>query len=206
MVEGLLPEGDGAKLLMRFERTEGRSLLRVVSSRENDQAGPKISLLIGLLKADQFDMVLRASSELGLSEIIPVICERSVPRFGSDELHRKLSRWQKILDESSKVSGFVYATKILPPVAFEDFDWPSLPKVRYAALLTEGARPISGLSGLSAGDDAVFAVGPEGDWTSREMSTLLWENFTPVNLGQGVLRSSTAAIIGCGWFRLSCTA
>ncbi|MDR3322434.1 MAG: 16S rRNA (uracil(1498)-N(3))-methyltransferase [Synergistaceae bacterium] len=202
MIEGLLQEGDGLKLLMRLEKIDGRRLLRAVEPIKQERAGPEVTLLIGLLKADQFDSVLRASSELGISAVHPVMCERSVPRIG-DELPRKMIRWRRILDESSKVSGFVCATKISPPKALCDFDWANVPDERYAAMLAASTRPISGVSPKG---DVAFAVGPEGDWTDSEMSVLLKKNFVPLSLGPGILRSSTAAIVGCGWLRMSCTA
>jgi 16S rRNA (uracil1498-N3)-methyltransferase len=204
MVEGLLPGEGGGKLIMRLESGGGARFLREISAVDCYLPAASVALLIGLLKADQFDSVLRSSSELGVREIRPLFCERSVPRFGVDELPRKTARWQKILDESSKVSGFVCPTKILPPSQFDDFNWTELPDARYAAMLSASARPISEAAPGPGG--VAFAVGPEGDWTEREVSCLIENKFLPVSLGPGVLRSSTAAVVGCGWFSMSCTA
>lgn len=60
-------------------------------------------LLVGLLKADQWDQVLRFSCELGVDQIVPVICERSVPR--PDDWHRKVQRYRRILLESTRQCG-----------------------------------------------------------------------------------------------------
>jgi 16S rRNA (uracil1498-N3)-methyltransferase len=202
MVEGLLPESGGKKLLMRLEKSAGGHFLRAVESKGRDAGGARVTLLIGLLKAGQFDSALRASSELGVEEIRPILCERSVPRLKDDELVKKTARWQKILDESSKVSGFVFSTRISLPAPFDSLEWDSLPDARYAAMLTSQSRPLSGFP--PSGRDAVFAVGPEGDWSETEAAALLAHDFLPVSLGPGTLRSSTAAILGCGWFRMPC--
>jgi 16S rRNA (uracil1498-N3)-methyltransferase len=202
MVEGLSP-ADGAKFLMRLESIGGRRFLRKIESIGSEPQGARISLLIGLLKAEQFDAVLRASSELGVSEIFPVLCERSVPRLGTDDAVRKMPRWQRILDEGSKISGFVVPARIHIPRRFGGFGWDCLPDDRYAAMLRHDSRPIS--NAAPSGPDIAFAVGPEGDWSDDEAESLLFHNFLPVSLGCGILRSSTAAIVGCGWFRMSCS-
>jgi 16S rRNA (uracil1498-N3)-methyltransferase len=202
MVEGL-SSADGAKFLMRLESIGGRRFLRKIEPIRSEPQGARISLLIGLLKAEQFDAVLRASSELGVSEIFPVLCERSVPRLGSDDAAKKMPRWQRILDEGSKVAGLAVPARIHPPRRFDDFGWDSLPHDRYAAMLRHDSHPISNAAPM--GPDVAFAVGPEGDWSDDEAEFLLSSNFLPVSLGSGILRSSTAAIVGCGWFRMSCS-
>lgn len=54
-----------------------------------------------------------------------------------------------------------------------------------------------GLPGLS-----VYAIGPEGGFSSAELETFKAENFTPVSLGDRVLRCETAAslCLGLHWW------
>jgi 16S rRNA (uracil1498-N3)-methyltransferase len=200
MVEGLLPDDGGSNLLMRLEKSDGALLLRVAGPVGARSAGRRVVLLLGLLKAEQFDAALRGAAELGVDELRPLLCGRSVPKIAPPELPKKMSRWRRILDEGSKVSGYAIATKISEPRALAEFDWASLPGERYAALLSHEAMPIRD---VSPGQDVALAIGPEGDWTGQEASCLLENEFEPVGLGPGVLRSSTAAIVGCGWLRLS---
>jgi 16S rRNA (uracil1498-N3)-methyltransferase len=89
MLEGLLPENGGGRLLMRLEKMGSERFVRVVETMEPGRNGARVTLLIGLLKADQFDSVLRASSELGVSEIWPILCARSVPRLDVPETQKK---------------------------------------------------------------------------------------------------------------------
>jgi 16S rRNA (uracil1498-N3)-methyltransferase len=203
MIEGLLHDDGGVRMLMRLEKKDGRCCLRSLDQMESERPGARIELLIGLLKSDQFDAVLRAASELGVSRIHPILCERSVPRIGDTDLPKKMARWQRILDEGSKISGFAVPARIAPPSELDCLEWSSVPEERYAAMLFPQALSISN---VSVKGDVAFAVGPEGDWTDGEVRVLLRNNFVPVNLGRGILRSSTAAIVGCGWFLLSCAA
>lgn len=200
-VEGLLPGDAGDKrLLLRLERTAEGMALREAESFLEEPEGVRIHLLIGLLKSEQFDAVLRMAAEVGLSAVWPVVCARSVPRITEGEVPKKMRRWQKILDEGTKVSGSIRPPKARIPRPFSDVDWSSLPLARYAAILTAEAAPLSGISNVP--EELVFAVGPEGDWSQEEARALLDNGFIPVRLGRRVLRASTAAIVGCGWFRL----
>jgi 16S rRNA (uracil1498-N3)-methyltransferase len=202
-VEGLLPDGGGARLLMRLE-TDGRDhFLSEVDCSTELPDDMSIILLIALLKAGQFDSVLRASAELGVKSIIPVICERSAPRLDECEAIKKISRWRKILDESTLVSGTVFSPQIQMPVKICGIPWDALPQTRYAAVIAPDARPISQARTALETREVAFAVGPEGDWTEREKTSLFQNGFIPVSLGRRVMRASTAAIAACGWFRLS---
>jgi 16S rRNA (uracil1498-N3)-methyltransferase len=202
MVEGLLGEGKGERILARVERSGEFFLLRTVDVKAEERDPLEITLLIGLLKHSQFESVLRASAELGVKSVRPVLCERSVPRPGARETEGKMSRWRKILDEGTKVSGSVFAPDLADPVNFRDVGWDALPSARYAALLSPAAVPLANVDARAAGE-LVFAVGPEGDWTDSESSVLLGSGFVPVSLGRRILRASTAAMAGCAWFRLS---
>jgi 16S rRNA (uracil1498-N3)-methyltransferase len=198
-VEGLLGDGGGAKLLMKLELRDGVYYLREAGALTHVPDKLEITLLIALLKASQFDEALRASAELGVREILPVECERSVPRTGENAPQKTL-RWRKILDEGSLVAGSVFPAKINPPVKFGEIPWDSLPDSRIAAVISPDSRPISEIAPREG--RVVYAVGPEGDWSERETSVLLSRNFIPVTLGKRILRASTAAVAGCAWLRL----
>ena len=200
-VEGMLASDGGRRLLMSVVMDGKGALLRLVDEAGDIDDKPEISLVMALLKSEQFDSVLRAASELGVRAIYPLVCERSVPRPDKSSLDKKVLRWQRILDEGTKVSGVSVPPVISKPVNFVDFNWDLLPAERYAALLKPDTVPISSVN-LSS-DGIAFAVGPEGDWSERESSVLIENSFTPVSLGRRVLRASTAVTVGCGWFRMS---
>jgi 16S rRNA (uracil1498-N3)-methyltransferase len=72
-------------------------------------------------------------------------------------------------------------------------------------MLSPDARPLSEFKPEEpAGGplEITFAVGPEGDWSGAERDALIDNSFVPVSLGNRIMRASTAAIAGCGWFWL----
>jgi 16S rRNA (uracil1498-N3)-methyltransferase len=196
-VEGLLPDGPGEKLVMKLEIGGASCRLRETGV-SGERGGPEITLLIGLLKTDQFDAVLKSSSEVGVKIVMPMICERSIPRFEGSDAARKLKRWQRLLDEGTCVSGAVFPPRVLTPAKPEDIPWGSLPAERYAGFISEDSTPIAGVAPTAR--EVVFAVGPEGDWSDAEKSILLENKFVPLSLGPRIMRASTAAVAGCAWF------
>ena len=45
--------------------------------------------------------------------------------------------------------------------------------------------------------DVTILIGPEGDFSSKEIEQAIENNFIPVTLGETRLRTETAAIVAC---------
>ncbi|ACZ18861.1 protein of unknown function DUF558 [Thermanaerovibrio acidaminovorans DSM 6589] len=198
---GALVEGleEGRRVILRLSVSNGVVEAKEVVDQE-DLGGyaSRVVLLVGLLKADQWDQVLRFSCELGVDQIVPVICERSVPR--PDDWHRKVQRYRRILLESTRQCGALRPPTIGDLVSLRELDPSGLPELRLGAFLADGAVPIGEV--VPCGDVAL-AVGPEGDWAPWEAEALIGMGFRPVSLGPRVLRASTAVAAAVSLVRLS---
>lgn len=75
-----------------------------------------ITLVQGLLKGEKMDLVIQKATELGVTDIVPVITRRSQLRET-----RKISRWRKIAEEASRQSGRSVVPVIHEAVEFSDF-------------------------------------------------------------------------------------
>ena len=192
VVEGLL---NGEKITLRLLDGDGELRAEEISRCREAPAPVEIHLLLAVLKAEQFDMALRFAAETGVHTIRLLSCERSVPRFDGSRLAEKMSRWRRILDESTKQAGAAAAPLLAEPVALRDLDLSALPTVRFAALLDHNAVS---LVSAEAESKAAVAIGPEGDWTPVEAAFLIENGFTPVSLGSRILRASTAVAVACG--------
>ncbi|EHM10297.1 RNA methyltransferase, RsmE family [Thermanaerovibrio velox DSM 12556] len=194
LVEGLCQEGS---VLLRIQVTPyGVEALEVSSSPGVDYLR-RVDLLVGFLKADQWDQVLRVACELGVARIWPVLCERSVPR--PDDWGRKKERYERILFESTRQCGALRAPELMDLKPLDVLDLSELPEVRLGAFLSPDSVPL--VSALPEGDLAI-AVGPEGDWTAREVEILKGAGFKAVSLGPRVLRASTAVAAALGAARI----
>ena len=188
LFEGLLP---GRRLLLRLEISSSGAGGVVVSELQEEE-GPKIWLLAGLLKNDPFERLLSQSVEAGVSVIVPLMCSRSVAGIDPSRSARKMDRWHRIINEATKQCGAATPPEILCPLEPAAIGSLALPSFRFAAV-TEGG---SDILSLRAFRESAIAIGPEGDWTENELSILAREDFLPVRLGRRIMRSQTAAVVG----------
>lgn len=158
---------------------------------------PRLILLAGLARGSRFDLVLQKCTELGVDEIVPWECGRSVARPSSPE--RKQDRWNEIVRQAARQSRRPKLPLVRPPVRYAE----GLPggrgdegDLRLIACLDGTAQPLASMEQrLRRPPDQVWlAVGPEGGFDSAETAQAIDRGFAPVNLGPQVLRSETAAI------------
>jgi 16S rRNA (uracil1498-N3)-methyltransferase len=115
-----------------------------------------------------------------------VIAQRSNATPG-----RRLDRWTRIVVEAAKQSKRYHLPVIDDPAEFERvLDIPAATKIVFAE---RGGGP---LKSALAGSPALCLVGPEGGWTDSELETARLKGFHLVGLGETILRSETAAIVG----------
>ena len=199
---GSLAEGleSGEKISLRLS-CEGEQVYAEELSRiTEEKPTTELYLLLAVLKSDQFDQALRFAAETGVHSITLLSCERSVPRYSGIKLEEKMSRWAKLLGESTKQAGAGTPPLLTPPVRLRDLDQSHLPESRYAAMLSPESEP---LSAQQPGGAAAIAIGPEGDWSPDETELLIEKKFKPVSLGSRILRASTAVAVACGWFSMN---
>lgn len=148
----------------------------------------KILLFTAIVKKDNFETVVEKATELGVTDIIPVLAERSEKKSLNEE------RLKKIAMEASEQSGRGDVPAIHPIVSLKE----AIEQVRAGeceavAFHTDGA---AFCRGEFAGKDKPLGVfiGPEGGWSPGEVA-MFHENKIAVRcLGPQVLRAETAAI------------
>ncbi|NTW05627.1 MAG: 16S rRNA (uracil(1498)-N(3))-methyltransferase, partial [Peptococcaceae bacterium] len=62
----------------------------------------KITLVQGLSKGDKMEYVVQKATELGVTDIIPMICHRSVVRLEGVKAVQRQERWQRVALEAAK--------------------------------------------------------------------------------------------------------
>ncbi|WP_320676734.1 16S rRNA (uracil(1498)-N(3))-methyltransferase [Prochlorococcus sp. MIT 1300] len=140
-----------------------------------------------------FDEALRMCCEIGVDVIQPLYSERGVVQ--NDE---KFSRWLNILKEAVEQSERLWIPKLLPIVDSFQF-WP-MPKS--SAGLAVATTRIKTLPDFSAWlnreehqkEHIWIAIGPEGGWTETEEKEAVSFGWQLVQLGDLILRTSTAAV------------
>ena len=155
----------------------------------NNQSPLNIILLQGISKGDHMDTTIQKAVELGVTEIIPVICERTVVNLKADRLEKKMRHWNGIATSACEQSGRNQLLTIHEP---EKFSSVQLDDNQTGFIL----QPESTDSMLDAkqSDAASILIGPEGGFTDDEISQAIDKGFNAVKFGPRVLRTETAAI------------
>ena len=147
----------------------------------------KMILGISLLKnTARFEWMLEKVTEIGITEIIPLLAERT------ERQHFREERFQQILVSACLQSGQHHFPILHQPLKFASLFNADLPPAKFIAHCMEGNKPQ--LKGQSS--DSILLIGPEGDFTAEELAIAVQNNFEPVSLGESRLRTETAGIVG----------
>jgi 16S rRNA (uracil1498-N3)-methyltransferase len=186
---------DNAEHLARIERFEDdRAIVRIQKTAPAAEA-PALILATAIIKGPRMDFLVEKAAELGVTELWPVLCERSVVRAPGGE---RIGRWRRLATAAAKQSFAPGALELHDPIEFGEMiealsagtSGPTTLKI----LCTMGAEPVASVVQRTKPTAVVIACGPEGDFTDDEIEAAKRAGFVPASLGNNRLRSETAAI------------
>jgi 16S rRNA U1498 N3-methylase RsmE len=73
--------------------------------------------LCGLLKGDKQDFVIQKATELGVSAVVPVVCQRSVPQLGEERAEKRQQRWSRIALSAAQQCRRPDVPRVLLPIS-----------------------------------------------------------------------------------------
>ncbi|HTY38839.1 MAG TPA: RsmE family RNA methyltransferase [Bacteroidota bacterium] len=156
-----------------------------------------VTLAVSLLRNPaRFDILVEKATELGVRTIIPLLCERTIPR---SEKHPRL---EKIALAAMKQCGRSYLPHIGSLATFGSVldRAGSFPLRLIPHEKTEQSQFIGAvLQHHPKADSALIVIGPEGGFSEVEMELADRRGFVPISLGPRRLRAETAAITAVSW-------
>jgi len=185
--------GDGVAYKTVIENIQKNSVLcSIVNTIEGlNEPSFKLTLGIGLLKSSHLEDSLNSCIQLGIAEMIPLICNRSIKK------NINLQRFEVISMTAMKQSGRCARTVIRQPVDIEELlTMTAGYQLKFISMLGESLPLLYNVMSKMNGEkykNGVILVGPEGDFTKKEIAYVLENGFIPVSLGKRRLRSETAA-------------
>ncbi len=159
--------------------------------KEYEKRNYKLHIAIAPTKnMARLEWFLEKATEIGIDEITPIICEHSV------RAELRLDRLEKIISSAVKQSLKAYHPVLHEPVKLKDFLKQNFSSKKLIAYC-DGAERISIKNAFQKGDDVLVVIGPEGDFSAKEVELALEQKFTPITMGQSRLRTETAALTAC---------
>jgi len=193
--EIIIFDGEGREYLAVITAASPTSVkLKVLEEiNVNRDSDLRSVLFMGITnKLQSFELALQKATELGVSEIVPVVCQRSSTAHNIKNWEGKLRRWREIVVNAAKQCGRNVIPEIKTPLRLEEIRSDS----DLAFVLWEkGGSSLKEFESFSA-SSVSFLVGPEGGLDKKEIELLKTKGFKPIYLGKRILRAETAAIAG----------
>ncbi|RMD83719.1 MAG: 16S rRNA (uracil(1498)-N(3))-methyltransferase [Lentisphaerae bacterium] len=197
----ILMDGRGKTALAKVVQTAQRrqpALCEIEAITEHRHRGPRFVLAVAPPRNQQMSLIVRATTELGVSRIVPLRTVRS-----ESQPRKQPGHWRDHALAAIKQSGNPFLPEICNPISLRDYiatdPGPGyFGSLRESAGACEVAVPVRS-DERDAQAEISFCIGPEGGLTEEEERLLMEAGFEPVSLGPFVLRVETAAIASLVW-------
>ncbi|MBA4111628.1 MAG: 16S rRNA (uracil(1498)-N(3))-methyltransferase [Leptothrix sp. (in: Bacteria)] len=196
--------------------TMGRREVRVAVgtfAAVSRELGAWVTLALGMPTNERMDTVVEKATELGVSAIQPLICERSVLRLDGERALKKVAHWQGVAIAACEQSGRTRVPVVRPVMglkawlaqeAADEVNSATQSAVRRGVLSLRDAQWVGDWLQAGTGQQAdaagasppawAFLSGPEGGLSEAEEQLARGQGWAPVSLGSRVLRADTAPL------------
>lgn len=168
-----------------------RTSLRVLEVQTNYGAIPYgLHMVVAPTKnIDRLEWFLEKATEIGIQEFTPIICEHS------ERKEVKVERLEKVAISAMKQSLKAYLPKINPAISFNKFiaQTNELDCFKGVAHCVDAEKKFISTA-FTKHNNYLLLIGPEGDFSEKEISQALDAGFVPISLGDSRLRTETAAL------------
>jgi 16S rRNA (uracil1498-N3)-methyltransferase len=191
---------NGKGILLTAEITDNnrkKCCVKVIGPVNEQRISNNISIAISLIKnTTRFEWFLEKATEIGVAEIIPLVCERT------EKTAFKYERLKSILVSAMLQSRQCRLPVLHEPVPFGKL-WQNsndLPKMegyqqKFIAHCLDGPkRNLKDMNNESL-SYKIILIGPEGDFTPEEIEQAIQHHFIAVSLGNNRLRTESAGVV-----------
>ncbi|KFF17570.1 16S rRNA (uracil(1498)-N(3))-methyltransferase [Flavobacterium hydatis] len=171
--------------------SDNKCTVKIISIEKAQEPKYRLHLAVAPTKMnDRYEWFLEKATEIGIHEITPIICDRSERKVINIE------RFEKIILSAMKQSNELYLPKLNEAISFKEFVKRKNEGLQLIAHCEETDKK-SLKSVLKPNENVTLLIGPEGDFSEKEIALALENNFQPVSLGNTRLRTETAAMVAC---------
>lgn len=168
-----------------------KCLVSIIAKEKQEKHEYNLHLAVAPTKMnDRYEWFLEKATEIGIDTITPIICDHSERKVIKPE------RFERILQSAMKQSLSCFIPKLNDAISFKDFMKQEHEGDLFIAHCEETDRK-SLKQTLSPKNDITILIGPEGDFSTKEIEMALANKFIPVTLGASRLRTETAAVVAC---------
>lgn len=179
--EAEIVDPDDKKCLARIRKKESKP----------DNKGYRLHIAMAPTKMnDRFEWFLEKSTEIGIDEITPILCDHS------ERKKVNLDRYAKVIQSAAKQSLKYTLPKLNPLQKIDELIASSDAEARgIAHCYPDEKCDLKDL--VRDKSDILVLIGPEGDFSPREIELAAESGFISLGLGASRLRTETAGVVVC---------
>jgi 16S rRNA (uracil1498-N3)-methyltransferase len=185
-------DGSGMEFLGELAEV-GKKQVRVVLSEQvagQPDSTLRIHLGQGMSRGERMDWAIQKATELGVTEITPIVSARCEVRLKDDRADKRMAHWRQIAISACEQSGRSSVPLINPPLALTE--WLQQASAELKLVLHPVAQALTSHSKPAT---LAFLIGPEGGLSESEVMQAQAAGFFAARLGPRVLRTETAPIV-----------
>ncbi|MGB0973504.1 MAG: 16S rRNA (uracil(1498)-N(3))-methyltransferase [Flavobacteriaceae bacterium] len=166
-------------------------IVQINSEEQQSKHNYKLHIAIAPTKMnDRMEWFLEKATEIGIDEITPIICDNSERKV------IKKDRFEKIIQSAMKQSLQTHLPQLNDAISFNQFITKNHHEQLFIAHCEEQDKKLLQTE-VVAEQSYTILIGPEGDFSTKEITAATNNGCIPVSLGNTRLRTETAGIVAC---------
>ena len=150
----------------------------------------RIHLGQGLSRGERMDWAIQKATELGASEITPIVSARCEVRLKDERADKRMTHWRQVAISACEQCGRSVLPVIHAPITLAE--WQGHVQAELKLVLHPVAAP---LESHARPHSLAFLIGPEGGLSEAEVAQAKAAGFHAARLGPRVLRTETAPVV-----------
>ncbi|MFH0940243.1 MAG: RsmE family RNA methyltransferase [Candidatus Omnitrophota bacterium] len=203
-----ISDGEGGGYITKIEKIDKNSVVLKIKDAQKRRQKSESKIIVTLACAipknarfARFEDIIDKAAQLGVSEIIPLLTERTLIESGTFDKRRE--RFKRIIIAAASQSGVLFLPELRETTPFEDLiSRLGQYELRLLPNLSDRSHTLREVVSGFTGKKILVLIGPEGDFTKHEIEAALSLGCVGVSLGDSVLRVDTAAISVVSFLRL----
>jgi 16S rRNA (uracil1498-N3)-methyltransferase len=190
----ILINGDGREYDAELASLAKRAVTAIImQARAVDrEATLSITLAQSIARGEKMDWILQKATELGVSQIVPLVTERTEVKLDEERAERRMAHWDSVIESACEQCGRTTLPSLAPPQRIDRW----LTTLDFAglrlAMIPEGETRVRELRETKSG--VIVVVGPEGGLSEQDIVMLRQADFLGLRLGPRILRTETAGV------------
>jgi 16S rRNA (uracil1498-N3)-methyltransferase len=190
----ILINGDGHEYDAELASLARRAVTAVIKQARavDREAALQITLAQSIARGEKMDWILQKATELGVSNIVPLVTERTEVKLDEERAERRMAHWDSVIESACEQCGRTTLPSLAAPQRIDRW----LTSLEFAgvrlAMIPDGEMTVRELPSTESG--VIVVVGPEGGLSEQDVVMLRQADFVGLKLGPRIFRTETAGI------------